>query len=411
LLSQKPKQGYKLVKSLFGKYDEIPENWEMCHLTDQGAITLYSGEGIKKNQEDGQYPIYGSNGIIGFTEKYNETDCILIGRVGSSGSIHLLDQKAWITDNVLISKTGDRLEKKFAFYALIFLNLPRFATKSAQPLLTQSILKVIKIKIPPIVEQRKIVEILSNVDNLISSYDKTIQITTRLKKGLIPQLLTKGIGHKKFKKVKGYHGKEIEVPEEWEMTTIGKEFDISAGGTPKTNNPEFFNGNIHWVTSSDLTRGIIHTSTARITPNAVKKTNLKIFPKDSLIIAAIGVDAVQTRGNCGILAFDATINQVCVGFKKSRRVMTKYFFYFYLHFANNLIFTFSQGTKQWAFYPYIIRKISFSLPPKKEQEKIVEILNNVDSKISELKSKKSNLEHIKKGLMQKLLSGQILVKI
>ena len=101
---QKAKQGYKLVKSLFGKYEEIPEEWEMFSLTDKNLLKLSSGETIKEIQMEGKHPVYGSNGIIGYSNQFNEEDAILIGRVGAVGSIHYLDQKAWITDNVLISK-------------------------------------------------------------------------------------------------------------------------------------------------------------------------------------------------------------------------------------------------------------------------------------------------------------------
>ena len=166
---KKPRRGYKLVKWVFGKEIEIPTEWKIVKLTDQDVLKLSSGESINNIQNKNKFPIYGSNGIIGFSDKFNEEDCILIGRVGASGSIHFLKQKAWITDNVLISKIGKKLDKKFTYYSLIYLDLSRFATKTAQPLLTQSILKLLKIPLPPLPEQQKIASILSDVDALIES--------------------------------------------------------------------------------------------------------------------------------------------------------------------------------------------------------------------------------------------------
>ena len=195
-----PRRGYKLVKSLFGQYEEIPEEWQIFSLTHKDILKLSSGKSISNIQPTGDYPVYGSNGIIGHTTQYNDDDSILIGRVGASGSIHYLDHKAWVTDNVLIAKVSKKLEKEFCVYALSYLNLGRFATKSAQPLLTQAILKIVKIKIPTLQEQQKIASILSGVDALIELTQKTIEKTEKLKKGLMQKLLTRGIGHTKFKK-------------------------------------------------------------------------------------------------------------------------------------------------------------------------------------------------------------------
>ena len=76
-----------------------------------------------------------------------------------------------------------------------------------------------------------------------------------------------------------------------------------------------------------------------------------------------------------------------------------------------MIFKYSQGTKQWAFYPYVIKKIPFVLPSLEEQQKIASILSSVDDKISKLESKKKSAESLKKGLMQKLLTGQIRITV
>ena len=76
----------------------------------------------------------------------------------------------------------------------------------------------IPIPLPPLKEQQKIASILSNVDELIQKTEQIIEQTQRLKKGLMQRLLTKGIGHTKFKKT------ELgEIPEEWNIITIGND--------------------------------------------------------------------------------------------------------------------------------------------------------------------------------------------
>ena len=75
--------------------------------------------------------------------------------------------------------------------------------------------------LPSIPEQQKIASILSNVDNLIQNTEKLIEKTTRLKKGLMQELLIKGIGHTKFKKVTfGRYFISYEIPVEWKLYII-----------------------------------------------------------------------------------------------------------------------------------------------------------------------------------------------
>ena len=80
--------------------------------------------------------------------------------------------------------------------------------------------------IPPYTEQHKIASILGTVDDAINKYDEIIVQTKRLKQGLMQQLLTKGIGHEKFKKVRWYFGKTIEIPEEWKLYTVDDILDV-----------------------------------------------------------------------------------------------------------------------------------------------------------------------------------------
>jgi len=83
--------------------------------------------------------------------------------------------------------------------------------------------------IPSLAEQQKIASILSGVDATIEATQKTIEKTERLKKGLMQQLLTRGINHKKFKRAKWYFGKEIEIPKEWNFTKLEKITKVTDG--------------------------------------------------------------------------------------------------------------------------------------------------------------------------------------
>jgi len=110
-------------------------------------------------------------------------------------------------------------DSKFLLYTLLSDNFRRkllsLATISANTNINQEALSSLEVPVPPIAEQHKIAAILSSVDEAIEKTEAIIEQTEKVKKGLMQQLLTKGIGHTKFKKT------EIgEIPEEWEVKEL-----------------------------------------------------------------------------------------------------------------------------------------------------------------------------------------------
>ena len=393
------KIGYKKVKGMFNKYILIPEDWRISSLTHKDILNLSSGESINNIQLEGNYPVYGSNGIIGYTENYNESDAILIGRVGSSGAIHYLDDKAWITDNVLIAKINKHLNKKFCYYILCHLKLERFATKSAQPLLTQTILKSIKIILPILDEQQKIASILSNVDALIESTQKIIERTERLKKGLMQQLLTRGIGHKKFKKIiLNPRFIEIIMPKDWTVKPIFKILKITMGQSPPS---ESYNQEEQGL---PFYQGVTDFGTMHPNPTIWCTESKKTAQKNSILLSV--------RAPVGEI--NLTVTECCLG----RGVAALYtldnnlIYCYYLITQNKKRFLpYSQGTTYDAINSSEIANIRLAHTTNiVEQQKIASILSGVDAYIQINQEYKEKLERLKKGLMQNLLTGKIRVK-
>ncbi len=118
----------------------------------------------------GKWPVYGSNGVIARTnEVLNEGKVISIGRVGAyCGAVYAIRTKSWVTDNAIIAEPKDGTDYDFLYYLLSSLQLNRTAIGSAQPLLTQSGLKLISIPlIPDHDTQKKIGKILKTIDDKV----------------------------------------------------------------------------------------------------------------------------------------------------------------------------------------------------------------------------------------------------
>jgi len=131
------------------------------------AIKVASGKNKEKNQK-GAYPVYGSTGVIAYCDKYEYNKRqILIARVGANaGYVHIADGKYDVSDNTLILDVNDSVLFKYIFYLLVNMNLNKFAKGGGQPLVTAGQIKEIKIPIPPIEEQKRIVSILDRFDKL-----------------------------------------------------------------------------------------------------------------------------------------------------------------------------------------------------------------------------------------------------
>jgi type I restriction enzyme S subunit len=145
------------------------------------VLDFYNGKAIKPGGE-GQYPAYGSNGIIGGCDDYRYEDGIIIGRVGAyCGSVAYCKGKFWASDNTIVAKPKHKEgSTRFFAYMLLAMNLNRHAGGAAQPLVTQSTLKAVPATVPEPAAQRRIASILSAYDDLIENNTRRIAVLEEL---------------------------------------------------------------------------------------------------------------------------------------------------------------------------------------------------------------------------------------
>ncbi|MBT4135031.1 hypothetical protein HOE39_01675 [Candidatus Woesearchaeota archaeon] len=150
------------------------EGWKEYKLKD--VFHFYNGKAVSANAF-GKYPIYGSNGQIGYTDEYKFRNSIIIGRVGAyCGAVFYEKDKFWASDNTIVVNNKEGFDIEFLSYLISLMNLNWFAGGSAQPLLTHSWIKPIKVTMPEFPTQRKIAKILSAYDNLIANNLKRIKL-------------------------------------------------------------------------------------------------------------------------------------------------------------------------------------------------------------------------------------------
>ena len=132
-------------------------------------LSFSNGKSSPERSQDLPYPVYGSNGTIGYSGKINANEnTIIIGRVGSyCGSLHYSNGACWVTDNAIRASAIDGHYAKFLFYLLQTLRLNDWRSGSGQPLLNQTILSSIPTSVPPLHEQHRIAHILGTLDDKI----------------------------------------------------------------------------------------------------------------------------------------------------------------------------------------------------------------------------------------------------
>ena len=164
--------------------------WEM-HYLDELAKMIISGKSRHSN-EVGSYPVYGSTGVIGYTETPEyEGKSILIARVGANaGILNIASGFYGVSDNTLIVQLHSNNSFIFIWYLLKIKNLNSLVFGSGQPLITGSQIKSLPLIMPLLSEQTAIANILSDIDTEIEALEKRRAKTLSLKQAMIQELLT-----------------------------------------------------------------------------------------------------------------------------------------------------------------------------------------------------------------------------
>ena len=192
LLHQQNQTLEALAETLFRQWFivDAKEDWEEVKL--EMLISIGSGKSLKKECfiATGKYPILGANGEIGRTNEFLfDEKLIYTGRVGTLGNVFRIEnEKVWLSDNTLVIKPIDYYN--FIYFVLKFSKLDNYDVGSTQPLIRQSDIKEIEIKLPAS-------EILTMFENLTNIYfnkikenSKQIQTLTQLRDTLLPKLMS-----------------------------------------------------------------------------------------------------------------------------------------------------------------------------------------------------------------------------
>jgi type I restriction enzyme S subunit len=399
----------------------IPEDWKLSILNDLTDITRLAGyEYSTLWEETTNGEIIALRGFNIGQNKIIERDFVNISDslskrlirsrlfrndviypcVGSIGNAVVIeeDDKYHIQQN--IAKITPKKGKIFSHYLAYYLmsefglkEIERFNGSSSQPNILVGSLRQYLVVTPTLTEQKAIATALSDVDALIASLEQTIIKKKAIKQGAMQQLLKPP--HKGGKRLPGFSG-------EWVEKTLGEISSMNSGGTPSSKVSEYYDGNIKWVSISDITKAgkYIDDSAKKITEKGLQNSSARLFPINTLLLAMYA-----SIGKCCIARAEVTTSQAILGITTTKSLLLE-FLYYYLTYKQDEIANQGQQGTQSNLNKGMVQDILINIPAIEEQKAIAQILSDMDAEITQLETKKEKYQAIKQGMMQELLTGK-----
>lgn len=206
---------------------EIPESWSI--LKYKRLFKVSSGDFLQANEKEDDeaigYPVYGGNGLRGYSKQFNnEGQLLLIGRVGAKcGNVHLVNGKYWVSEHALRVLKRRMYDDFYMKYLLELTNFNQYAITTAQPLINSDIVLDRVSILPSLEEQTQIANYLdrktTQIDDLISKKEKLIELLKEERTAIINQAVTKGLDPTVPMKDSGIEWLG-EIPEHWEVAKL-----------------------------------------------------------------------------------------------------------------------------------------------------------------------------------------------
>lgn len=308
-------------------------------------------------------------------------------------------------------KANAGVSQKYLNYQLQFAS-QQFHTLSQGSTFTainSSDLKGVQVGMPNLTTQQKIGDILSSIDEAIQKTDQIIQKSEQLKNGLMNELLSKGIGHKNFKKTK-----LGEIPEEWEIDSIDSLFEFINGYAFYRDGYSDVGFRVIDLLNID-TDGIFQlTNKDKFVSEVVYNSHMKqhLYEGDLIIIMTDITPGKKLLGKTSIIqeSNKYILNQRvgCLRNKSRTRIITEFArFYINSELMHKRFVSVALGSAQFYINTPHVKDSLLPIPSVAEQKKIVSLLSDAETKIQNELKYKNNLCFLKKGLMHDIFNQKV----
>ena len=350
-------------------------------------LTLEYGKPLTEPNRDGMgYPVFGSAGVVGLHSEplVTEGQVIIVGRKGTAGAVYWSQSPCFVIDTAYFVQIKTDIDSKFLFLLLTQIDLKSVTAQTGVPGLNRERAYNLKCKIPPLHEQKRIVDLIASVDSYIEALQRQLENSKRSRNAILHELLTAG-------------------GEGWVETSLGVIAEVIGGGTPSTKIGESWDGDIVWLTPTEITSQdgkVVSDSIRKITELGFKNSGAQMLPMDSVILtsrASVGFVALAGKELCTNQGFQSLIPKPSVLPK---------FLMFWIQLNRPEFESRSAGSTFKEISKSNVKSIKLELPPLSEQKRIVEIINTIDEVISKAELIISEAQNLRSGLLSDLLIGE-----
>jgi type I restriction enzyme S subunit len=408
------KPGYKQTE-----VGVIPESWDVCNLATISSKITDGDHVTPKREREGYYLLSARNvrdGNIDVSdvdyvgqEEYQRMRQRCAPEVGDiliSCSGHGLGRVAIVPEGlqcVLVRSAAlvklDRKDVNSLFIQYWLQGtcaqnqISSSKSLAAQPNLFINSIERLRCPLPPsVTEQLGISEALSDVDALLGGLERLITKKLDLKQAAMQQLLTGKT------RLPGFHGK-------WEVKRLDELADIRSGGTPSTDEPRFWDGDVPWCTPTDITalggHKYLRETSRRITQQGLQFSSAEVIPAYSVVMTSRA-----TIGECAINEGPVSTNQ---GFKNLVPLdsIDVEFLYYLLASQKQRFISVCGGSTFLEISKGQLAEFEVRLPATRiEQTAIAVVLADMDAELEALEQRLSKTRDIKQAMMQELLTGK-----
>jgi type I restriction enzyme S subunit len=408
---------------------EVPRHWEVSKVKyHYDLISGYPFDSEDITNEMHQYPVIRIGNVssgdvdVFYSGELNDKHPVvhsgdLIVSLTGDFSIRqwanvtsLLNQRCGLIRNI-----DPNVLDRIMFYQIPFSLMELGNTKYFTTLknLSNSEFLDIRVVLPPLPEQTQIVAYLDDktaaIDDLIRKKERKIALLKEYRSALINRAVTKGLDPNVPMKDSGVEWIG-EVPGHWEFTKVKHQFKISGGGTPSTEKPEYWDGDIPWVSSKDMKTKYIHETVDYITETGLHNSTCSLIQPDALLIVV----------RSGILqrTIPVAINKVPLAVNQDQKVLISKgelsieFFYYYIIGNENFLLQewIKEGTTVESIEMDYLLNFGFYYPSFSEQQQIVAYLDEqtaeTDAAMELEQQKIALLKEYRQSLISSVVTGK-----
>lgn len=377
------------------RFKGFTEDWEQRKLGDV-AQEFKSGNSLKADAIDitGDYPVYGGNGLRGYTSTYNhDGEYALIGRQGAlCGNMNYSVGKAYFTEHAVVVKADENNGTRFLYYMLDIMNLGQYSDQSAQPGLAVNKLVKLENRFPTKEEQQRIGWYFSNIDNLIALHQRKCDEAKKLKKYMLQKMFPKNKTSVPEIRFEGF-------TEDWEQRKLDEWGTFYYGRscpkwsvTEDATIPCIRYGELYTKFGTKIDRVYSHTN--------MTTENLRFSKGTEVLIPRVGEDPMDYNHCTWLSVPNVAIGEMISVFNTDNNpLFTAIMFNATLRneFAMRV-----EGGSVTNLYFEKLKNIEVLFPFRDEQEKIATYFEQLDNLITLHQRKCDELRKIKKFMLQNM---------